>query len=153
MMKGEKGITLIALVITIIVMLILVVVTISFAINGGLFSNARTSVAQYRTAQINEAIALTKSDLYSEYYAKGNTGAGADLVPVKSGSAVVGMINAYLDGSGLTVKLDTTKGTNDTGVTTDATGTTYFLTSESDNIEVNDVTKTIVCDFWKTTTP
>ncbi len=38
--KEEKGITLIALIITIIVMLILVMVTISFAMNGGLFKRA-----------------------------------------------------------------------------------------------------------------
>ena len=41
MYKNEKGITLIALIITIIVMLILVAVTISVALNGGLFNNAR----------------------------------------------------------------------------------------------------------------
>lgn len=40
-MKGQKGITLIALVITIIVMLILVAVTITMAINGGLFAKAK----------------------------------------------------------------------------------------------------------------
>ena len=40
-MKNKKGITLIALIITIIVMLILVAVTISVALNGGLFNNAR----------------------------------------------------------------------------------------------------------------
>lgn len=40
-MRTEKGITLIALVITIIVMLILVAVTITMAINGELFKNAQ----------------------------------------------------------------------------------------------------------------
>lgn len=40
-MRAERGITLIALVITIIVMLILVAVTITMAINGGLFANAQ----------------------------------------------------------------------------------------------------------------
>lgn len=40
-MKSQKGITLIALVITIIVMLILVAVTITMAVNGGLFDYAR----------------------------------------------------------------------------------------------------------------
>lgn len=39
-MRTEKGITLIALVITIIVMLILVAVTITMAVNGGLFDYA-----------------------------------------------------------------------------------------------------------------
>lgn len=41
MMKSQKGITLIALVITIIVMLILVGVTITMAINGNLFDYAK----------------------------------------------------------------------------------------------------------------
>lgn len=39
-MKSQKGITLIALVITIIVMLILVAVSITMAVNGGLFNYA-----------------------------------------------------------------------------------------------------------------
>ena len=41
--KKEKGITLIALIITIIVMLILVGVTINVALNGGLFDKAKTA--------------------------------------------------------------------------------------------------------------
>lgn len=41
-MKGQKGITLVALVITIIVMLILVGVSITVAINGGLFEKAKS---------------------------------------------------------------------------------------------------------------
>lgn len=40
-MRSQKGITLIALVITIIVMLILVAVTITMAVNGGLFGYAK----------------------------------------------------------------------------------------------------------------
>ena len=40
-MRGQKGITLVALVITIIVMLILVGVSVTVAINGGLFDKAK----------------------------------------------------------------------------------------------------------------
>ena len=40
-MKKQKGITLIALIITIIVMLILVGVSVTVAINGGLFDKAK----------------------------------------------------------------------------------------------------------------
>ena len=40
-LKNNKGITLIALIITIIVMLILVAVTINVALNGGLFGKAK----------------------------------------------------------------------------------------------------------------
>ena len=49
--KGIKGITLIALIITVIVMLILVAVTISMAINGGLFEKA-----QEAGQETNEAV-------------------------------------------------------------------------------------------------
>ena len=43
-LKGNKGITLIALIITIIIMLILAGVTINVALNGGLFDTANTAV-------------------------------------------------------------------------------------------------------------
>ena len=52
-MKGQKGITLVALVITIIVMLILVGVTITIAVNNGLFDKARD--AKNQTAAALEA--------------------------------------------------------------------------------------------------
>jgi len=45
-MKNQKGITLIALIITIIVMLILVGVSVTVALDGGLFSTAKTSKDQ-----------------------------------------------------------------------------------------------------------
>ena len=49
-MRGQKGITLIALVITIIVMLILVAVTITMAVNGGLFDYAKKAGQETNTA-------------------------------------------------------------------------------------------------------
>lgn len=56
-MKSQKGITLIALVITIIVMLILVGVTITMAVNGGLFENAQEAGRKTNTA-INDEQSL-----------------------------------------------------------------------------------------------
>ena len=50
MMKGQKGITLVALIITIIVMLILVGVSITIAMNGGLFDTARSAATNTNTA-------------------------------------------------------------------------------------------------------
>ena len=55
MMKGQKGITLVALVITIIVMLILVGVSVTVAINGGLFDKAKDAGNQYKEAAGQEA--------------------------------------------------------------------------------------------------
>ena len=56
MMKGQKGITLVALVITIIVMLILVGVSITVALNGGLFTTAKdaaNNTKEARNAELN----------------------------------------------------------------------------------------------------
>lgn len=53
-LKKEKGITLIALVITIIVMLILVAVTISLAVNGGLFGYAGKATRETEKAKKDE---------------------------------------------------------------------------------------------------
>ena len=50
MMRSQKGITLIALVITIIVMLILVAVTITMAVNGGLFNYAKQAADETNRA-------------------------------------------------------------------------------------------------------
>ncbi len=53
-MKEEKGITLIALVITIIVMLILVIVTISVAFQTQLFDKAGEGAQKWKNAQDTE---------------------------------------------------------------------------------------------------
>lgn len=49
-MRSQKGITLIALVITIIVMLILVAVSITMAVNGGLFNYAGKAAGETNNA-------------------------------------------------------------------------------------------------------
>ena len=53
-MKTQKGITLIALIITIIVMLILVGVSVSVALNTGLFKTAQGAAKNTEGARINE---------------------------------------------------------------------------------------------------
>jgi len=58
--SNNKGITLIALVITIIVLVILVGLTVSVTINTGLIANSKTAVEDYGTAQENEIVALKK---------------------------------------------------------------------------------------------
>lgn len=54
-MKAEKGITLVALVITIIVLLILAVVSISLVMTSGIDKHAQNAADLYNEAQINEA--------------------------------------------------------------------------------------------------
>lgn len=55
MFKSNKGITLVALIITIIVLLILAGVSISFVLNGGILDNAQNAVNEYDNAATNEA--------------------------------------------------------------------------------------------------
>ena len=55
-MKNEKGITLIALIITIIVMLILVAVTIAITVNGGLIEKSKTAKEQTNKAIEKETL-------------------------------------------------------------------------------------------------
>ena len=57
-MKKQKGITLIALVITIIVMLILVGITISVSLNGGLFTTAKEATGETQIAQEKEELLM-----------------------------------------------------------------------------------------------
>ena len=55
-MKGQKGITLVALIITIIVMLILVAVTLSIALgDNGIIGNAKEATTGMNGAAANEA--------------------------------------------------------------------------------------------------
>ncbi len=74
MKKNEKGITLIALIVTIIVMLILVLVTINVAMDGGLFKNAKKAAFQHDMQAINEAVKIRKSEILAE-----NKGAETDF--------------------------------------------------------------------------
>ena len=88
--KTNNGITLIALVITIIVMLILVAVTITMAVNGGLFEYARNA-----GTKTNEAIAkeqelanleenMTVDELIDKYTGGSGTGGGLASLPAYS---------------------------------------------------------------------
>ncbi len=54
-LKAKRGITLIALVITIIVMLILVAATVTVALNGGLFQSAKKATADTEVAREEES--------------------------------------------------------------------------------------------------
>lgn len=71
-MKKEsenKGITLIALIITIIVMLILVGVTVAVAINGGLFKTAKESVRKTQKAILDDELTAIISEMNSDIFA------------------------------------------------------------------------------------
>ena len=75
-MKNEKGITLIALIITVIVMLILVVVTVNVVLTGGLFGNAtEAKLKTQRHAEKEELIGVMVGAYNSQgKFATGNVG-------------------------------------------------------------------------------
>lgn len=70
-MKKERGITLIALVITIIVLLILAGVSISLVMGeNGVLSQARNAVVDNKNATAKEEVALAWASLESDYWSK-----------------------------------------------------------------------------------
>lgn len=72
MLKSSKGITLVALVITIIVLLILAGVTISIAVRTGLMDKSQNAVDRYLDAEKNETnrldqVEIKMNELYKTY--------------------------------------------------------------------------------------
>ena len=68
--RKNSGITLIALIITIIVMLILVAVTVTMAVNGGLFEqagNAGRQTNEARDKELELATGMTLQELINKY--------------------------------------------------------------------------------------
>jgi len=70
MNKQNKGITLIALVITIVVLVILVGVSVSVTINTGLIANTKKAVANYDEEQKDEEILLTDMEVKMDFITK-----------------------------------------------------------------------------------
>ena len=64
MLKKERGITLVALVVTIIILLILAGVSIAMVSGDGLFSRSRNAVNAYKNSADNEALQL---NVYEQY--------------------------------------------------------------------------------------
>lgn len=69
-MRNERGITLIALVVTIVVLLILAGVTITYALgNNGLFTNAQKAELNSELGNIRDYAGMAKLDVATTYYA------------------------------------------------------------------------------------
>ena len=74
----NRGITLVALIITIIVLLILAGVSLSFVFNGGILDKAQQAVDKYQNESEKEQDILDKIDKYLENELGGGTGGGTD---------------------------------------------------------------------------
>ena len=78
-LKNKKGITLIALVITIIVLLILAIVTIRIVVNQNIINHANNAVTAYNEAQQNESEQLTWVEgLMKNKGGSSSSGSGSD---------------------------------------------------------------------------
>ena len=74
-MKNQKGITLVALVITIVVLLILAGVTISMVLGpNGVLTNSRKAKENSARGTANDALSTALSSLSTDYYANGISG-------------------------------------------------------------------------------
>lgn len=74
-MKNQKGITLVALVITIVVLLILAGVTISMVLGpNGVLTNSRKAKENSARGTANDALSTALSSLSTDYYANGTSG-------------------------------------------------------------------------------
>ena len=78
-MKKQRGITLIALIITIIVMLILVGVTVTVALDGGLFNTANHATRKMTMEQIKERAEMIRYTLLAEIKSANNNVMGAKV--------------------------------------------------------------------------
>ena len=68
-MRNERGITLVALVVTIVVLLILAGVTITYALsNNGLFTKAQETAKVSEQATIRDAVSNAQAECMMEYY-------------------------------------------------------------------------------------
>ena len=87
--KQEKGITLIALVVTIVVLLILAGVSISLVLNNnGVISKAKDAKNQYAEAQTNEEKQLNDVSDWIDTKVGDTTGGGSDYDPASDGVTI-----------------------------------------------------------------
>ena len=131
----QKGITLIALIITIIVMLILVGVTINVALSGGLIEKATTASNQTQIEVLKEKAELAKANAYAESI-KNETTLNANSVAVAIAEELEGTATENY------VTVETTKGTYYIVVSNDLKLSVTETQPQSQPVEVDDLIPT-----------
>ena len=107
-MRNQKGITLVALVITIIVLLILAGVSISLVLgNNGVLTQASTAVITNEKATIKQDMDMAFADANMDYTTKqsmGTLGTGETLASILktklTNNASIGTVSSIADGTG-----------------------------------------------------
>ena len=84
-LNSQKGITLVALIITIIVLLILAIVSIRLVMNGGIIDKSKSAVDKYSEEELQEQIKLAYSDWQLGQYT-GETRTAAEFMQAKLNS-------------------------------------------------------------------
>ena len=107
----NKGITLVALIITIIVLLILAGVSLSFVFNGGILDKAQQAVNEYKNASEKEQNILEQIDEYIKSEIGEGTGGGTDVPEGPDDTDV-----PTVDSNGLATENTTIVATDDTSI-------------------------------------
>ena len=143
--KKQKGITLIALIITIIVMLILAMVSISIIKNQGIITKSKEAADRYNEKAGEEQANLTEWErLMAEYSGSSEEAYVTPRTEVeyKGQTLKVGDYVNYDEGTGYTWTTDSTKGTGGDGNLTSKTYTTEDMSwrvlglDENGNLEL-----------------
>ena len=140
-MKNQKGITLIALVITIIVLLILAAVSIAMLTgDNGILSNAQKAQTETVTKSNEEVLKLAVSDVIADYYANGNTGAPSiDVTALKN--SITSVSNDY--GEDEVTAIDDEENEGNIKVTfTKGDVKVYYVTETTGEISTSPITST-----------
>ena len=111
-MKNQKGITLVALVITIVVLLILAGVTISMVLGpNGVLTNSQKAKDNSAKGTANDALSTALSSVSTDYYTKGASGTMLEYLQsanVSLSTLAPGYTYAFSDG-GKTITMTSEK--------------------------------------------
>lgn len=111
-MKNQKGITLVALVITIVVLLILAGVTISMVLGpNGVLTNSQKAKDNSAKGTANDALSTALSSVSTDYYTKDGASAGTMLQYLESDSVNLATLapGYTYDINGNTIKMTSDK--------------------------------------------
>ena len=151
MLKEQKGITLVALIITIIVMLILAGVSISLVVgeNGVLTQAQDVEPAQVK-ASLKEAVALANADIMSTYYGDTTVGKTKSIkilgTDVTTEDSILKKINDnYSYSSKNTITLKEGAATIPTSTASGSNTSTFTLVIAGLESGENEVTVTVEC--------
>ena len=139
-MRNQRGITLIALVITIIVLLILAGVSIAMLTGqNGILTRADEAETTTTTKSNAEIVKLAVSNILTDYYAGGNTFTNTTATSLE------------ITESGLQASIEDVSPDADVDVATSSTNLTVTFNNNDQVITVNPTTGAIVSDSADTT--